>query len=242
MLHKGLSLNCKYYPMNYQIIKDENILKEFIEWLPNLEEGETYYVGLLARSKYEKGDTIKSDKQQLKRFTSRKEDLFYKIWQLECPVGAYTQKGNPVPQESLAIYITPNPRSMYDATFSGLATLAKCIQHQKRTHNPHQEVMNEIQRSKSRSCFVDFDIDYKEPNYERFLKPWVFERVGNTANVKVIETRGGYHVLVDPSTVEEPFKKNWYQELAKHPHTDQTGDQLIPIPGCTQGDFMPNFV
>jgi hypothetical protein len=227
--------------MNYQIIKDVNILKEFIEWLPNLEEGETYYVGLLARSKYENGDTIKSDKQQLKRFTSRKEDLFYKIWQLECPVGAYTYKGNPVPQESLAIYITPNPRSMHNAMFGGLTTLAQCIQRQKKI-NPHQEVMNEIQRSKSRSCFIDFDIDHKEENYEQFLKPWVRERVGNSAAINVIETRGGYHVLVDPSTVEEAFKKNWYQELAKHPHIDQTGDQLIPIPGCTQGDFMPRFV
>jgi hypothetical protein len=227
--------------MNYQIIKDVNILKEFIEWLPDLEEGETYYVGLLARSKYENGDTIKSDKQQLKRFTSRKEDLFYKIWQLECPVGAYTYKGNPVPQESLAIYITPNPRSMHNAMFGGLTTLAQCIQRQKKI-NPHQEVMNEIQRSKSRSCFIDFDIDHKEDNYEQFLKPWVHERVGHSATIKVIETRGGYHVLVDPSTVEEAFKKNWYQELAKHPHIDQTGDQLIPIPGCTQGDFVPRFV
>jgi hypothetical protein len=227
--------------MNYQIIKDVHILKEFIEWLPNLEDGETYYVGLLARSKYENGNTIKSDKQQLKRFTSRKEDLFHKIWQLECPVGAYTYKGDPIPQETLAIYITPNPRSMYDATFSGLTTLAQCIQKKKQA-NPHQEVMNEIQRSKSRSCFIDFDIDYKEENYEQVLKPWVLERTGASANIKVIETRGGYHVLVDPSTVEEPFKKKWYQELAKHPHIDQSGDQLIPIPGCTQGDFMPRFV
>jgi hypothetical protein len=36
-------------PMNYQIIKDENVLKEFIEWLPDLEEGETCYVGLLGK-------------------------------------------------------------------------------------------------------------------------------------------------------------------------------------------------
>jgi len=227
--------------MNYQIIKDVSLLKEFIEWLPNLEEGETYYVGLLARSKYENGNTIKSDKQQLKRFTSRKEDLFHKIWQLECPVGAYTYKGDPIPQETLAIYITPNPRSMYDATFSGLTTLAQCIQKKKQA-NPHQEVMNEIQRSKSRSCFIDFDIDYKEENYEQELKPWVLERTGASASIKVVETRGGYHVLVDPSSIEEPFKKKWYQELAKHPHIDQSGDQLIPIPGCTQGDFMPRFV
>jgi hypothetical protein len=223
--------------MNYQIIRDEAVLRSFIDWLPVLEESEVYYVSLLARSKY--SALIKSDKQQLKRFTSRKEDLYNKIWQLECPVGAYSQKGEPIPQESLAIYITTNPRSMYDALFGSLTALAKTIQHQHKNANPHQEVMNEIQKSKSRSCYVDFDFDYKAENFAEELKANIYEHVGQTAKVQFVETRGGYHVLIDPTTVEDPFKKSWYQRIMELAHVDQSGDQLIPIPGCTQGGFMP---
>lgn len=226
--------------MNYKIIQDEPMLRSFINWLPDLEEGETYYVSLLARSKY--SDAIKSDKQQLKRFTSRKEDLYSKILQLECPIGAYTQKGTPIPQEALAIYITPNPRSLYDAMFSGLTTLAKCIQQQLRHANPHQEVMNEIQKNKSRSCFVDFDFDYKGEEFAANLKPQIYAFTGESAKVQFIETRGGFHVLVDPLSIEEPFRKRWYQGIAQLPHVDQTGDQMIPIPGCSQGGFVPKML
>lgn len=226
--------------MNYSIIRDEVALRAFIDWLPELEESELYYVSLLARSKY--ADSIRSDKQQLKRFTSRKEDLYNKIWQCECPVGAYTQKGLPIPQESLAIYITPNPRSMYDALFNSLTTIAKIIQHQNKTANPHQEVMSEIQKSKGRSCFVDFDFDYKDEQFGEELKTQIYERVGATAKVQFIETRGGFHALVDPTTVEAPFRKGWYQRIMELPHVDQSGDQLIPIPGCTQGGFVPKMI
>lgn len=226
--------------MNYQIIKDEAVLRTFIDWLPALEESEVYYVSLLARSKY--ADIIKSDKQQLKRFTSRKEDLFRKIQQLECPVGAYTQKDNPIPQEALAIYIMPNPRSLYDAMFNSLTALAKLIQHQQKGANPHQEVLNQIQQSKGRSCYIDFDFDYKDSNFGEELKANIYARVGQTAAVKFLETRGGFHALIDPTTVEEAFKKRWYQSIMELPHVDQSGDQLIPIPGCTQGGFMPVFL
>jgi hypothetical protein len=226
--------------MNYQIIKDEAVLRAFIDWLPTLEDNEVYYVSLLARSKY--ADVIKSDKQQLKRFTSRKEDLYRKIRQLECPLGAYTQNDTPIPQEALAIYIMPNPRSLYDALFNSLTALAKLIQQQRKGANPHQEVLNQIQQSKGRSCYVDFDFDYKDDNFGEELKANIYARVGQTATVKFIETRGGFHALVDPATVEEAFKKRWHQSIMELPHVDQSGDQLIPIPGCTQGGFTPVII
>lgn len=226
---------------NYQIIADEEKLLEFISWLPDLEENEKYYVSLFARKKYSQNLVQSSDKAQLKRFTSDKSRLLDKIKQLEIPLGAWKLKGGAAPQASLALYISLNPRCMKKATeLMG----KKCWDLMKvKNYNLHAEALSCIQKSKSRTCYVDFDIDNKEINLD---KDWLDEEVG-ASNYKVIETRGGYHLLVEPqktSSYRQSKGKegNWHPKIQEKYPVDQVGDQLLPVVGTYQGGFVPRFI
>lgn len=226
--------------MNYKVILDEGILREFIGWLPELTETEQFYLTLFGRKKYcPEIKYIKSDKSQLARKTCTKERLFYKIKQLEVELGSYRQFQDemPIPQEALAAYINPNPRCLYKATLHGISTLARLIELNNKNHNPHQEMLSCIQRSCSRKIFSVFDIDTKEID----IILAVTEALGGHLEcAKILETRGGYHVLVKLETIPNEIKKTWYQKLAKL--SDVTGDALIPIPGTYQGGFCPHFI
>jgi len=224
--------------MNYKVIYDEQLLKDFINWLPECNEHEQYYLSLLARSKYLSGDSvIKSDKQQLKRFTTSKDRMFDKIRQLECAVGSYTQGGNAIPQEALALYITVNPRDLWKATYSSLVNFAKKIQVGHSSINPQQEAMNEIQVSCSNKYYIDVDVDVKDPQILEQIKGFI-----NPSCLTVLETRGGYHVLVKVSEIDPSYKKSWYNNIMNLAGIDQSGDNLIPVPGCSQGGFIPRFI
>lgn len=232
--------------MNYQVITDEQKLREFIEWLPELQPDEKYYLCLFARSKYTKDKEgkngiahIKSDKAQLKRFVSDKDRMISKIKQLECEIGSYMQRVTPIPQEALALYITVNPRNMMKATVNTMVKLAHSIRDQNVIMNPHQEALSEIQKAKSRTCYVDFDIDSERPVND--LMGEVLNYVNQDA-VTFLQTRGGLHVLVNPREVEFKYKNKFYQNLSNLGGCDQTGDQMIPVPGTYQGGFTPKFI
>lgn len=236
--------------MNYQIITDKDALLSFIEWLPELEHHETFYLCLFARSKYCKEVAhIKSDKAQLKRFTSNKERLFNKILQLECPVGAYTTKevgGGQiaVPQEALALYITINPRSFIKATSAGLRKLLDLVLQPYNGFHPYQEVLSEVQKAQSRKEFVTFDFDMKKSDSE-FLFTYLKANLPYEA-YDVVETRGGYHLLVKPSLADKNSKM-WYQNIALllsqiSDDKNNKGDIMLPVPGTYQGGFTPKFI
>jgi hypothetical protein len=228
--------------VNYQVITDQEALVSFIEWLPELKETEQYYMCLFARSKYTKdlaGNNgiphIKSDKAQLKRFTATKKNMLSKIMQLECPIGSYQQRDIPIPQQALALYITVNPRDLWKSSFVGLKDLATRIQAQNTFMNPQQEVMSSIQRTKGTTHYVVFDIDSKN------LSIHLFSNINKSA-VTILETRGGYHILVDPKAVLPEYKNTWYKHMATLGDIDQKGDIMIPVPGTYQGGFTPKFI
>ncbi|MFY7788875.1 MAG: hypothetical protein ACOVQA_13485 [Thermoflexibacteraceae bacterium] len=225
--------------MNYQIIKDEQLLKEFIAWLPDLQKHETYYVSLFARNKYSKNTAhLKADKAQLKRFTSNKEALFDKIKQLECEFGAYKLQGLPIPQEALAVYITPNPRDMLKATKNSLVKFAQLITQDYTGYNPHQEVMSELQQACSRKVY--FDLDFDNVSIQAML-PSIIPFI-NPNCLHFLQTRGGFHLLIELAKLEKQYEKTWYQKLTTLQGCDVRGDNLIPVVGCTQGEFVPHFV
>ena len=221
--------------MNYQIIKDEKLLLNFIDWLPALEKNETYYICLFARNKYCK--EIKADKAQLKRFTSTKEFLLEKIKQLECVIGSYKQQHQSIPQEALALYINPNPRSLEKATKNALVKFAELITKEYTGYNPHQEVMSEIQKTHSRKIFFDLDFD----NVEVDLVVRQVKECINMDCVNILKTKNGFHLLIELSKLDKRFEKTWYNEICAIEGCDVRGDNLIPVVGCTQGEFVPYF-
>lgn len=236
--------------MNYTIITDEAVLNDFVEnWLPELKVNECYYFCLFARSKYAKNEDgtnkfphIKTDKAQLKRFVAtRKEYIINKIKQLEVKIGAYkTKDGEGVPQEALALYVNPGPRNQKTAMFTLMRRLIDIQACNGDGFNIHAEALSAIQKSKSKTAFIDFDIDSENAEKEVFGKI-DFTKINRDA-VHFLKTRGGLHILIETSKVEKHLSKTWYQYFTKTFQIDVKGDCMIPVPGTFQGGFTPRFI
>lgn len=229
--------------MNYKIINDEEKLIEFINWLPDLKENEVFYLSLFARKKY-CSELIKSnDKSQLKRFIANKGNMLFKIKQLELPLGLYQLKNGDVPQESLVLYIHPTPRCMKKAnTLMG----KKCWDLKDSSHfNLAAEAMSCIQKSKIKNGFVTFDIDFKEGIDLRKIRHILPIRIKNNVDIyNIIETRGGYHILIN-SKFASFYNSNWYKQIIETFPVDTqsgTGDKMSPMPGTVQSKFIPRLL
>lgn len=227
---------------HYKVIADEEQLQQFIDWLPDLADNEKYYACLFARKKYSTDPRLTNDKSQLRRFTTTKDRLLEKIRQLEIPVGYWKLKGGiEAPQDALALYISLNPRCMKRATEMMGKKCWDLIN--SKNYNLHAEAMSCIQKSKSRTCYVDFDIDDKTIDMDQ---AWLDQTIGQQS-YSILETRGGFHLLVQPERAsnfrrQEYNDQNWYQLIQKKYPVDQSGDQLLPVPGTFQGGFVPQFI
>lgn len=227
--------------MKYSIVCDEKKLEEFLDFLPTLTDDECFYFCLLARSKYS-SIHIPSNDSQIKRFVvTKNENIYDKLRQLEIEQGLYKTKNKIiVPQEALALYVNSNPRSQSKALTSCMKRFIDIIDSKGKAYNIQNEALSAIKKSKSRTYVVDFDVDFNEDNCLSLeeVKQYLSSVINENA-YKILITRGGCHILVYPEKVNQNFQKTWYLNLSSI--SDKSGDNMIPVAGCTQGGFIPYF-
>ena len=134
---------------------------------------------------------------------------------------------------------------MQTAAKNGLIKLASLITQPYSGYNPHQEIMSEIQKATSRRIYVDFDFDNSLKQDRREFNKEIKSNVLSILNpecINFLETRGGVHVMVDTSKISPELNKTWYRKMDYLKDVDQIStSNLIPIPGCCQGDYIPRL-
>lgn len=228
---------------NYQIIADESAVQNFIDTILPLSNSadETFYLSLFARKKYAPELIWSNDKTQLKRLTANRNTIIQKLRQLEIKLGTYTLGDRIVPQESLVMYIHPNPRSQKKAAIYLLKKLADLIGDNAQGYNVHQEALSAIQNKKSisKKVYIDFDFDVDKTMFPSLIAS-IYSYVNSNA-VTLVETRGGLHALIKSSLIQPEFKNTWYKNIQQL-GADVQGDCMIPIPGTFQGGFVPKII
>lgn len=236
---------------NYKIINDKNELKKFIDWLPSSSNDDKFYISLFARKKYGATEGLKADKGQLKRFVSSKKDIFSKIKKLEVELGTYMVGDLAVNNDSLVVYITPNPRNMGKASIKIAMDVLKHIYNDKIPDNPISLGYNAVQ-THGIEVFTDVDVDFtplgKTKDRTELLNSILLltDEFINRNALSVVETNGGFHILIKKCMVDKAYSKKWYTGFRKMKNEDfettMNGDNMIPVPGCNQGGYTPKLL
>lgn len=233
--------------MFYEIIKDEKELDKFIKWLPELEGEQKFYVSLFARKKWGFTEGLTADKSQLKRFTATKENLKSKLRKLEIKLGEYKYKDIVIDNRSLGIYITPNPRDMHKASLKTAKEIINMVADGRQVYNPEAIALNQIQTTGIKKYFdIDVDVWNNSLTWENIQSEIENSEVINMDAIEgnIVKTQGGFHILVDLEKIKNP--KTWYKRFTdlacEYFDVTMNSDNMIPLPGCVQANFIPKLL
>lgn len=214
--------------MRYEIIKDIDIFRYYVDnILPDLYSGETFYLRLITRSKY--NSNIKNDTDLRWFCVDNKVEIFDTLKQLE-----YGNYKNCI-DNNIGIYLNPNPRSYKLAHKKILIDLSKMLD---RNINPINISYSCLRSSCSRKIYFDLDYD----NCDREDTKYLVTNFINKDCINIIPTKSGIHFLVEISKIDNIKYKDWYENVSKIFGYDPIvarGDNMIPIPGCNQFGFVP---
>jgi hypothetical protein len=246
----------------YKIIWSLEEMQKFYNILPELTHDEGRLVSLSARKKYltdEQKEKYNLNRAEMFARSIIRQNDFKKFSQIikryECNVEGYTTKsGLPYPQNALVCYMNVNPSAMLRAysEFSknvGLyqyELIASLLKKDKKQDDLMVKLrkldvgfLNAIQRAKSKRQFLDIDFDIDKEKELHLLEEFIEYLNEKEITYYVIETHGGYHVLLKKDTIG---KNNFYDRLKplnfhaeKEIILNQNG--MIPVPGTLHGLF-----
>jgi hypothetical protein len=215
----------------YNFIYDESQVERFAKLIDT--ENTLQQVYLQARRKYNK---------ELKKDCFITTNTFFKaspsyflnrIKRYEVEVGSYKDHDKEIPEDCFAIYSSTNPCSGKKSVGKFVEECVQSfIQDKKRIfEHPHRELDSFIMSTNERVNILTMDIDCKE-DYKEVKEFLITENIPTLA---VIETRGGYHVLVKPDNNISKLQKKFGGKI-------QIKNLYCPIPGTLQGGFPVRFV
>lgn len=249
--------------MNYKLVYDEVQVERFFNLLPVLEKNELYTTCIFARKKY----LTEQQKQDVKLnvkdsaidriFVTSTWDFtmfLNRLRKYEVAQGCYLDRNNNgIPDNCLSLYSDVNPRC-------GVKALGKFMHEvtedffrmdpDKHYSNVISRLKSKVQGCASRKIFADIDIDTKDHTVLREVMSFVKEQHYYCA--ETIETRGGYHMLIDMERTGK-IDPRWYPNLQKYLKLLNTNlgrgeviefktDTMAPIPGTIQGGFEVKFI
>jgi hypothetical protein len=227
--------------LTYNLILNESEMVRFFDLLPELKENEAYMLLLQIRKKYCKD--VKHDQILHRKLVYKKERLLREVKKMELPFGSYEIDGKPVPQEAMVLYIKINPRNthIFDAA---LDFLTRFKNNEFKSVNPSNVLLSYLQDRQSKRHFALYDFDIKNTdNTINDLLNSLADILGET-KYHLIETYGGYHLMVELKTLDKKKTKGMFEKLNNHPYKDKdsVSDIHSPVIGGYQGGFEPKLI
>ena len=240
--------------MNYNLITDEENLRQFYEWAgyEGIEKrDQVLFLSLSARAKHltqEERETIKLGRAEMFR-REIVHDFNYPVFlrtvkQYEVAEEVYTTKnGYPIPEKCLSVYFNINPSSMIKAYYDFQNDMNRRLKERltsdvkdltdfyKGIGKADTLLKNYIQKSRGDKLFIDFDFDIadhvmdKEKVWKHTIYPQFCEILVNAGcRVGKIVTRNGFHVMIDVKSMEGCGKENNPYFLADGVRLNDEGD------------------
>ena len=175
------------------------------------------------------------------------------IRKYECAEGAYTGRtGLPMPTKAMVVYWNTNPTNAMNAFFEFEKVMNLNVAETVRSAGAkdpgvftrtNRFLMNEFQRNRGTKHYVDFDLDRNDEKREVADQglEWIRqELISKSVHFFVIETKGGWHLLMKVSTLKYNFNESFdklrdrygdgFKEIKKNEN------EMVSLPGTLQAD------